>query len=68
MSLDREPRELEQIATGGFVAKDPPIVSFQIQFAPVAVLTPLPGFAWMGEFGVTIGATEHKLVQALEGP
>jgi hypothetical protein len=38
MSLDQEPRELEQIVAGGFVAKNPTVVSFQVQFAPVGVV------------------------------
>src|SRR5258708_20802287 len=42
MALDREPRELIEIASSGGVAKDPSVTAGRMQTTPIAGGTPVP--------------------------
>jgi hypothetical protein len=64
MPLNGEPTEFEKIGPGLFVPKHPGIVSFQMQSAPVALVSPVFVFLRVGTPGIPIFFVEQPAIQA----
>src|SRR3954451_6266744 len=66
MSFNFCPCVLWEVGPRVFVAEHPLDIPLSVEFSPVAVLSPLPGFVRVGLFSVLPRASEHKSVQTCE--
>jgi|SRR5215467_4769811 len=64
MSFKGEPTEFAQVRPGWLGAKHPGIGSFQMQSAPVALMSPVFGFPGMCAPGVPVFFIDHPAIQA----
>src|SRR5258708_18806786 len=64
MSFNRKPTEFEQMRSRLFVTKHPGIVSFEMQSAPISLMSPVFGFLGVRTPGVAIFFVEHPAIQA----
>ena len=63
MSLNGNPAHLRQVVTCSTVSKDPGILPFGVELAPIARVLPLPGFVRVGAFDVAHFLVKHPIIQ-----
>jgi hypothetical protein len=67
VASDIGPSELKQVTSCLLVAKHPVVVPLAVQFAPVLVLSPVPGFVIMGVARIPAFFQEHPGIKRVKG-